>query len=308
MTEKKASDLSGFNGAHTVHAYLISASGIAAARDYAVTLAAALMCENSTESGDACGVCSACRKVYGGVHPDVSVIGKDKVSVEDVRELRTKAYLAPNEGKRKVFVLERVENFNLPSQNALLKILEEPPKDVAFVLTALSENGILATVLSRVNVLTPPGVSEEFCRREAEKIVGAGGDPEKIERIASYLALYEDTDASNFPAELTEAAFALAFGYYKGTETAIVPQLPKKKEEMLVYFRVFMLVARNVAVYKLSRGKCRVTPFTEDFRRLSAKMSAKRALQYYELFEKAYLLAEDYANTNALYAFLTEKL
>lgn len=83
------------------------------------------------------------------------MLGKNKVSVDDVRAMRDSVYLSPNEAARRVVILESVDNFNAASLNALLKILEEPPEGRIFLLTAASKSAVLPTVLSRVCVLAP---------------------------------------------------------------------------------------------------------------------------------------------------------
>lgn len=67
------------------------------------------------------------------------MLGKNKVSVDDVRAMRDSVYLSPNEAARRVVILESVDNFNAASLNALLKILEEPPEGRIFLLTAASK-------------------------------------------------------------------------------------------------------------------------------------------------------------------------
>lgn len=297
----------GFDPCKPLHAYLILTPGLLAARSAAQALCLALMCERLSDTAQPCMNCRACRKILAGTHPDVMRLGQGKVSVEDVRDLRAQAYLAPNESERKVFILESVENFNVQSQNALLKVLEEPPQHVVFLLTALSKSGVLPTVLSRVCVLSPSAQGTDS-PQIAARLLGASASEEQKAHLALYLELYEDTDADTLSPELIESVYALAYNFYKGIQTEIVPLLPKKREDAQITFRVFMLLARSVAVYKLTGGAGQSLPDGEDFRKICARLSAKRAAAYYELFEKAYLLTEDYANTNALYAYLTEQL
>lgn len=319
-------DLRGFDIKKSVHAYLIISSGTLAARGYSELLASSLMCPNVSEGGNPCGTCSVCRKINSGTHPDIYRLGKNKVSVDDVRDVRSQAYLSSNESDRKVFILENIEKFNVQSQNALLKVLEEPPKGVVFILTCSSKSSLLPTVLSRVCVLTPSPHDSSYYTETASGLLGKNADEESVAVIASYLETYEDADAEALPVKSVLDAYALATDYFSGKQQDIVSLLPRKKEQknadspegaestgkasgdLEVYLRTFMLVAKNMAVYKKSNGKCRVIPCTQDFRKLCVKMSAKRAIAYYEIFEKAYTLSEDYANRNALFAYLTAKL
>ncbi len=319
-------NLRGFDINKIVHAYLIISSGALAAREYSEALASALMCPNVSRDGVPCGVCSVCRKTNSGTHPDIYKLGKNKVSVNDVRDMRSQAYLASNESDRKIFILEGIDKFNVQSQNALLKVLEEPPQGVVFILTCSSKSSLLPTVLSRVCVLTPAPHDSSYYTETAAGLLGKNADEESVAVIASYLETYDDTDAESLQVKTVLDAYALATNYFSGKQQDVVSLLPKKKEskkevsdhspeqpeksasDLEVYLRTFMLIAKNIAVYKKSNGKCRIIPCTQDFRKLCVKMSAKRAIAYYEIFEKAYTLNEDYANRNALYAYLTAKL
>lgn len=116
--------------------------------------AAALVCIGG--GAVPCGACSACRKASADSHADIliySVEDKPKAfKVDTVREIRAKAYIVPNEADRKVFILENSHTMGVEGQNAILKILEEPPEYVNFILLCSSKSGFLPTVLSRAAV------------------------------------------------------------------------------------------------------------------------------------------------------------
>lgn len=105
-----------------------------------------------------CAACPACRKAMADSHADIlvySVEDKPKAfKVDIVREIRNKAYIVPNEADRKVFILENSHTMGVEGQNAILKILEEPPAYVNFILLCSSKSGFLPTVLSRATVYT----------------------------------------------------------------------------------------------------------------------------------------------------------
>jgi len=122
-------------------------------------LAAAAVC--GAEHGRPCGVCSHCRKALAGLHPDIRRFAREKdkrfFPVELVRALREEAWIMPNEAARKVFVLEGADTMNPPAQNALLKVLEEPPAGTIFLLQCGNAGRLLETVRSRcVMVQTEP--------------------------------------------------------------------------------------------------------------------------------------------------------
>lgn len=117
-------------------------------------IAAALVC--SSGGIVPCGACSACRKAAADSHADILVYSvEDKAKafkVDIVREIRGKAYIVPNEADRKVFILENSHTMGNEGQNAILKILEEPPSYVNFILLCSTKSGFLPTVLSRSTV------------------------------------------------------------------------------------------------------------------------------------------------------------
>ena len=139
------------------HAYLITGGGGDSRAAFAGRLAAAYLCE-----GDAppCGRCRACRKVGKGSHPDLSRTApppdKAEITVEQIRSLRADAYVRPNEGRRKVYVIDPADAMNPAAQNALLKVLEEGPAYAAFLLVSDRPGKLLDTVRSRCELLSLP--------------------------------------------------------------------------------------------------------------------------------------------------------
>ncbi|WRS27272.1 ATP-binding protein [Oscillospiraceae bacterium MB08-C2-2] len=136
-------------GGRLFHAVLAEGPG---REQLARRLAQAALCEGEPKP---CGQCSHCHKAEKGVHPDILVYGgSGSFPVEQVREIRTQAFVMPNEARGKVFILEEAQNMTIQAQNALLKILEEPPSGVVFVLTCDNKARLLTTILSRVTVLS----------------------------------------------------------------------------------------------------------------------------------------------------------
>lgn len=121
-------------------------------------LAAALLCTGAGERP--CGVCPSCRKLQNGAHPDLDVIdeGENDLPVSLAREIRQKVCVLPNDGDRRAVILRHTHKLNTAAQNALLKVLEEPPRYAFFILTSEQPGAVLETIRSRCTryQLAPP--------------------------------------------------------------------------------------------------------------------------------------------------------
>lgn len=139
------------------HAYLITGGSGASREELAQRLTAAYLCEGE---GVPCGLCRHCRKAAGNIHPDVSRItlpaDKREITADQARTLRSDAYIRPNEGKRKVYIIDPADAMNPVAQNALLKVLEEGPAYAAFLLLAEQPGRMLETIRSRCETLSLP--------------------------------------------------------------------------------------------------------------------------------------------------------
>ncbi|MCX5699422.1 MAG: DNA polymerase III subunit delta' [Candidatus Omnitrophica bacterium] len=98
-----------------------------------------------------CGSCSGCLKIQKEVHPDLQIIqnGQSQIKMEDIRGILRQASFRPYEGAVKVFIIDNAHKLNSEAANSLLKILEEPPRDVLIILITHKPQNIIKTVLSR---------------------------------------------------------------------------------------------------------------------------------------------------------------
>ncbi len=133
------------------HSYILCGPEGSGKHTLAQQLAAAMQC---TAVSAPCGRCSACRKVFSGNHPDVIVCTDRKhkqFGVDSARGICADAYIRPNEGNRKVYILP--QEMNLAAQNALLKLFEEPPAYAVFLILTANEAQLLPTLRSRCQML-----------------------------------------------------------------------------------------------------------------------------------------------------------
>ncbi len=152
-------------GRELSHAYIISGPSGSGRHTLARLLAAGMLCTGAGEAP--CGICVPCKKARRNLHPDMITItgpGENKpITVDQVRSLRADAYIRPNEGERKVYLLERADQMNQSAQNAMLKLLEEGPGYVAFLLLANNPGGLLQTVRSRCEELAMAPLTPREC-------------------------------------------------------------------------------------------------------------------------------------------------
>ena len=144
------------------HFYLISGPRGSGKHTLARLLAAALMCENSNRP---CGTCPACRKILAGTHPDFLTVDDPDhktVPVRIVREARETIFVRPNEGIRKIYLFP--QEMGVEGQNALLKILEEPPAYGVFIILSENPETLLPTVRSRCTHLQLTAVAPDVLR------------------------------------------------------------------------------------------------------------------------------------------------
>lgn len=152
------------------HSFLITGPEGSGKHTLARILAAAMQCTEGENRP--CGVCKQCRKVFADVHPDVITVDDTEhkgVAVSVVRDARDDLYVKPNEGRRKVYLFPRAKDLNTAGQNALLKVMEEPPAYGAYLLLAENAQQLLPTVRSRCVELTLKPLSEDTCLRALKK-------------------------------------------------------------------------------------------------------------------------------------------
>lgn len=139
-----------FDRDHPAHFYLLSGPTGSGKRTLAKLLSAALLCRSQDKKP--CCACSQCRKALEGTHPDLITVDDPEhqtIPVKLVRQAASDLFVRPNEGAKKIYFVPRGQDLGIPSQNTLLKVLEEPPHYGVFLILTDNPDRLLPTVRSR---------------------------------------------------------------------------------------------------------------------------------------------------------------
>lgn len=151
------------------HALLLRGAPGCGKAGFAQALAASLLCSQPAAGAQACGVCSSCRLIAAGTHPDLRVLRPEPaknstskkpmlmIRIDTIRSLLTQmAMTAQIEGGYRVVILENADRMNVEAANALLKTLEEPGQNSLLILTSSHPSRLPVTVISRCQSLQFP--------------------------------------------------------------------------------------------------------------------------------------------------------
>ncbi len=167
------------------HAYLFTGSRGTGKTSCAKILAKAVNCENP-QDGNPCNCCSACRSIDSGACMDVLEIdAASNNGVDNVRTLREDAVYTPSQVRMRVYIIDEVHMLSIAAFNALLKIIEEPPEHLLFILATTELHKVPATILSR-------------CQRFAFRRLGQ----EDIASRLQYVAYQEKIDLDDSAARV----------------------------------------------------------------------------------------------------------
>ncbi len=142
------------------------------------SVAKALLCENNIK-GAACNICKPCKTFAAKSTPDAIFLGDEgAVKVDEIRDMKAKAYMMPVSSKRKVAYIKNADKMRAEAANALLKITEEPPTYFYVILQTEKPLSLLPTIRSRSTIYTlseiVPEVSEETAL--CKEVIGALND------------------------------------------------------------------------------------------------------------------------------------
>ncbi len=250
------------------HAYIIEGELGADTLNFAMLISAALACgSRSSQMPLPCRICAECEKILSNNCPDILFVEPDggSIKVDMIRELKSKVILSPNELKFKAVIIKEAEKMTEQAQNALLKILEEPPQYTYFFLLSSNSSFLLPTILSRAPILHLSAPTREdiisYIRtnaptvppKEAEKIAAAAkGDERKAKEMISGSQEGKECLAC-YNSALSLMEF-LAKEDKKSEYVLYFAQLSQKKESIKEILRLLYSAFRDIIATKRSKN------------------------------------------------------
>lgn len=150
-------------------------------------MAMAINCKHPKEDGSPCLECETCKSILTGTSLDVLELdAASNNSVDNVRDILQKVQYKPM-AKKKVFILDECHMLSNAASNALLKVLEEPPKDVVFILCTTERHKVLPTIMSRCSCFTFERIDTEVIKNRLQEVCelkGVEAEPAALSLIA----------------------------------------------------------------------------------------------------------------------------
>lgn len=308
MTKRRLSDA--VMNLSLPHALLFTGPSGSGKHTLATEIAAAANCLMASDSAlpYPCGKCVNCKRIYDGNFPDISFLGKDSgkatIGVEELRDFRENMFLSASESQYKFYVIENADLMTSAAQNALLKVLEEPPKNVHIILLAESADKLLSTIKSRTQYVQMElfeydellsSVTELSSTAEALNVT----DPERLKAIllASGGVIGKALEMlGDGPTEEIQGKRDLVMSFIQALPKktpfsklyAACMALPTKRDELRDVLEEIRIAIRDLIVVKLATDTPMAFFLTESVaEEISSGMNQKRLITVYDIVTSA---------------------
>ena len=288
------------------HFYLISGPAGSGKKTLARLLAAAILCKSANKP---CETCGPCRKAMKGEHPDIITVTDPEhknVAVRIVREIRDDVFIRPNESDHKIYIFP--QDLGLEGQNALLKILEEPPSYGVFILLSDNPEKLLPTVRSRCTELALTAVPEKQLRQyltlnypkaSAEDIAAA------IQRSGGWLGQAKQllSDGEGVPQQTADFVSSYASRDTMGLVNVLVPLEKWKRDALIPLLSSWLELVEGALACR--SGLSVPNPLA---RQLSSERSAPELMTALQALQKAVAYAQSNVSPAAVVGWLSWQL
>ncbi len=315
------------------HALLIAGPSGSGKSTLANEIAMALNCEKRTDKAYPlpCGFCNTCRRIREGNFTDIKYLEKPKdratIGVEAVKDFREDMFLSATESDRKIYVIDSAHTMTPEAQNALLKVLEEPPTSVLIMMLCSEPDRILTTVKSRAQLITMEKISND---KLSEYLLSVSDDARSLKATdkAAFDALILASDnvignairlTSKKDRELILSERETTVGFlralcgrieYSRLSRAISDIPSKSRVELTEALEEIIKATRDLIVVKASGGKAKLVFFTSqaEAEALSRQIGTRRLLALEEVLGDAIRLNSMNANIQSILANISARL
>ena len=305
------------------HALLIDGAEGSGKMTLALEIAAALNCKRGGNTLP-CGECDSCRLIRSGEFVDVKILKRQEIKatigVGEIKEFRQDMFLSATEADYKVYIIGDSERMTAEAQNALLKVLEEPPARVVIILLANGSDRILTTIKSRAQYIAMERFNREQLRKLLMESHGVSLDREELELIlteadgvlgrALDLIKKDGVKASRLMREEI-SSFISALGARAGYSRLLsaVSSMPQKRKELSEVLEGIMLALRDMIAIK-NTEKVKLLFFTSENAANDAarSLSVKYLLSVYDIINTAHSRLEMNVGVTALLADIASQI
>lgn len=282
------------------HAFLISGPDGSGKTTLAKEIAAALNCEKRGGELLPCHVCNTCRRIYDDAFVDVKTLKRQKdkmtIGVEEVRLFREDMFLSATESDYKIYIIDEAQRLTPQAQNALLKVIEEPPENVIIFLLTSSDDAILTTIKSRTQHVSMQRFDVDML---AEYFTRAGGAEHIIDKNALGELLMCADGRIGRAKELLGGGADAVFAMREQTEAFIsalkpstpysvlyttIKSLPTKRDELTDSLESITVALRDLILLKFNKdAPLLFYPVREVALALAGGITSKRLIKIYDI-------------------------
>ena len=301
------------------HAFLICGPDGSGKMTLAKEIAAALNCErrHDEKTPFPCHSCNSCRRIFADGFTDIKTLRKpnDKatIGVGEIRIFREDMFLSATESDYKIYIIDDAEKMTPNAQNALLKVLEEPPSNVLIFLLSASDDAILATIKSRTQYISMERFDEDALMRyfgneaagQGEVLMCADGCIGRAKEL-----LFDGKEDAKQMRKTTENILrAIKPGTPYSELYLAIKALPSKKNELTEALENLAVALRDLILLKFDKT-APLSFFTsrETGVSIAAQSTAKRLVAIYDVVKDATTDIYKNANTNATITSLGAKI
>lgn len=292
------------------HAFLVTGPSDSGKRTFARELAAAINCEKKHDATSPlpCRECNTCRRIMENNYTDITRLtrqsGKATIGVDEVRLFRDDMFLSPTESSFKTYIIEEADRLTVNAQNALLTVLEEPPRNVIILLLAESADKILTTVKSRAQSIA----MQRFDAAELRAYLTSHNDKAALlaktnpaafdgivisadGRIGKAISLLSDKEARENAQDrlvIEDIMESLRPGKPYSELYAAINSLPSARVEFTAAIESLICALRDIILLKFDKSVSLLFySDREAAQRISEGANTKRLIQIYEMLQSA---------------------